>query len=190
LRRLSVAQVDKNNRLEQLELGDVSMSNQAVNEEISNSKPTRPMFGAKRRSEAPQESGTITEALRRTESALRQVHDSPPFDATAIASEHRVEDQRNDPAPSAAAIAEERAQQLVANISSQMLGELRGLREQIDGLMRDMNERRNLISEAIRSHAEFAETAIQHKIIIAESVGKLRNEFEASRTPLPPLRDV
>ena len=71
-----------------------------------------------------------------------------------------------------------------------MLGELRGLREQIDGLMRDMNERRELISEAIRSHAEFAETAIQHKIIIAESVGKLRAEFEASRTPLPPLRKV
>jgi hypothetical protein len=71
-----------------------------------------------------------------------------------------------------------------------MLGELRSLREQIDDLMRDTNERRELIREAIRAHAEFAETAIQHKIIIAESVSKLRAEFEASRTPLPPVRDI
>ena len=71
-----------------------------------------------------------------------------------------------------------------------MLGELRSLREQIEDLMRDMNERRDLIHEAIRAHAEFAETAIQHKIIIAESVGKLRAEFESSRTPLPPARNV
>jgi hypothetical protein len=64
-----------------------------------------------------------------------------------------------------------------------MLGELRGLRERIDGLTRDMNERRELISEAIRSHAEFAETAIQHKIIIAESVSNcaLSSKLRAPR---------
>jgi hypothetical protein len=161
-------------------LGDVYMSNQSTDEEV-NSRPTRAMFGAKRRAEPTREGGPIAEAMRRTESELLQVQRSPSLDPI---------DARPDPAPSAPAIAEEHAQQLVANISSQMLGELRGLREQIDGLMRDMNERRDLISEAIRSHAEFAETAIQHKIIIAESVGKLRAEFEASRTPLPPLRDV
>jgi hypothetical protein len=71
-----------------------------------------------------------------------------------------------------------------------MLGELRALREQIDGLMGDVVERRNLISEAIAAHAEFAEAAIQHKIIISESVAKLRTEFEASRTQLPPPRTV
>jgi hypothetical protein len=166
----------------------MSMSNQATNEEV-NSRPARAMFGAKRRPEPAQEDGPIAEAMRRTESALRQIQPSPPLDTGGF-SEHRAQDQRPDPAPSAPAIAEERAQQLITNISSQMLGELRSLREQIDGLMRDMNQRRELISEAIRSHAEFAETAIQHKIIIAESVGKLRAEFEASRTPLPPLRDV
>jgi hypothetical protein len=167
----------------------MSMSNQATNEEV-NSRPARAMFGAKRRPEPAQEDGPIAEAMRRTESALRQIQPSPSLDTTGVVSEVRAQDQRPDPAPSAPAIAEERAQQLVTNISTQMLGELRGLREQIDGLMRDMNERRELISEAIRSHAEFAETAIQHKIIIAESVGKLRAEFEASRTPLPPLRNV
>jgi hypothetical protein len=141
-----------------------------------NSRPPRAILGAKRRAGPAQEEGPIEEAMRRTEAALQQVQHSPSLVA--------------DPAPSAPAIAEERAQQLLTNISSQMLGELRSLREQIDGLMGDMIERRDLISEAIRSHAEFAETAIQHKIIIAESVAKLRTEFEASRSPLPPTRNV
>ena len=149
------------------------------------SSPPRAMLGAKRRAGPSQEAGPIAEAMRRTEAALQQVQHSP-----SLVSEQLTQDQRPDPAPSAPAIAEERAQQLVANISSQMLGELRALREQIDGLMRDMVERRDLISESIRSHAEFAETAIQHKIIIAESVAKLRSEFESSRTPLPPPRNV
>jgi len=149
------------------------------------SRPPRAMFGAKRRAGPSQEEGPLAEAMRRTEAALQQVQHSP-----SLVSDQLTQDQRPDPAPSAPAIAEERAQQILTNISSQMLGELRGLREQIDGLMRDMIERRDMISEAIRSHAEFAETAIQHKIIIAESVAKLRTEFEASRTPLPPARNV
>ena len=164
---------------------NISTSNQANDDQV-NSRPTRTIVGARRRPES--EGGPIAEAMRRTEAALRQIQHSPPLDATQGSSEQPTE--RPDPAPSAPAIAEERAQQLVANISSQMLGELRTLREQIDDLMRDMNERRDLIREAIRSHAEFAETAIQHKIIIAESVAKLRTEFEASRTPLPPVRNV
>jgi hypothetical protein len=45
-------------------------------------------------------------------------------------------------------------------------------------------------SEAIRAHAEFAESSIQHKIIITESVAKLRAEFEVSRTPLPSMRKI
>jgi hypothetical protein len=154
------------------------------NEHDEDSRPPRAMLGAKRRS-GPSQEGPIAEAMRRTEAVLQQVQHSP-----SLVSEQLTQDQQPYPAPSAPAIAEERAQQLVANISSQMLGELRSLREQIDGLMRDMNERRELISEAIRAHAEFAETAIQHKIIISESVGKLRTEFEASRTPLPPPRNV
>lgn len=157
------------------------------NLEQPNAKPPRGLFGAKRRNESePQE--PIVEALRRTEAALRQMP-SPPLLGPAKSGQPR-EESRPDPAPSAPAMAEERAQQLVTNISSQMLGELRSLREQIDDLMRDMNERRDMIREAIRSHAEFAETAIQHKLIIAESVAKLRNEFEGSRTPLPPVRNV
>jgi len=158
-------------------------------DEQANPKPARAMFGAKRRPELAQEEGAISEALRQTE-ALLQVEHSPSLDTLEGRSKHSTQDQRPDPAPSAPALAEERAQHLLANISSEMLGELRGLREQIDGLMRDMIDRRDLISEAIRAHAGFAETAIQHKIIIAESVARLRTEFEASRTPLPPTRNV
>jgi len=158
-------------------------------DEQANPKPARPPFGAKRRSEPAQEEGPIAEALRQTE-ALLQVKHSPALDTLEEHSKRPTQDQRPDPAPSAPEIAEERAQQLLANISSQMLGELRALREQIDGLMRDMIDRRDLISEAIRSHTHFAETAIQHKIIISESVARLRTEFEDSRTPLPPARNV
>ena len=163
------------------------MSNQ-TNGELSSSKESRAIFGAKRRTESTP-GGAIAEAMRRTESALRKIQDGPSLDVIETFTQPS-QDDRPDPAPSAPAIAEERAQQLIANISSQMLGELRSLREQIDDLMRDTNERRELIREAIRAHAEFAETAIQHKIIIAESVSKLRAVFEASRTPLPPVRDI
>lgn len=165
------------------------MSNQS-NSEFVNSKPARNVFGAKRRADHEIEGDPIVQAMRRTEQELRKVQHSPSLDITESESnaDRAVLDQQSDPAPTVPAIAEERAQQLVSNISSQMLGELRSLREQIDDLMRDMNERRDLIREAIRAHAEFAETAIQHKIIIADSVTKLRADFEASRTPLPPVR--
>jgi hypothetical protein len=166
----------------------MSTSNQP-NGELANSKSPRPVFGAKRRVEPDPEGAAIAEAMRRTEAALVKIPHSPSVDAAEDAG-GSSDGKPSDPAPSPQAIAEERAQQLVTNISSQMLGELRSLREQIDDLMRDMNERRELIREAIRSHAEFAETAIQHKIIIAESVAKLRAEFEASRTPLPPVRTI
>jgi hypothetical protein len=156
----------------------------------ANSKPSRGLFGAKRRTEPEPHSATITEAMRRAEVALRHIQDGPSLETTQSPSVQASEDERPDPAPSPPAIAEERAQQLVTNISSQMLGELRSLREQIDDLMRDTNDRRDLIREAIRSHAEFAESAIQHKIIIAESVAKLRAEFESTRTPLPPVRTI
>jgi hypothetical protein len=155
--------------------------------ENPNAKPSRAMFGARpRRDDEPQQD-VSTQAMRGVEAALLDVDDSPTMDTSSAANQNGGTSLA-DPAPSAPAIAEERAQQLVSNISSQMLNELRGLREQIEELMRDMNERRDLIREAIRAHAEFAESSIQHKIIISESVSKLRSEFESSRTPLPPTR--
>jgi hypothetical protein len=155
----------------------------------ANAKPPRELFGARRRREAESQGDAATHAIHKVEAALRDVVDNPRIDTVGPANQNTL-DERPDPAPSAPAIAEERAQQLVSNISSQMLGELRSLREQIDDLMRDMNERRDMIREAIRAHAEFAESSIQHKVIIAESVARLRAEFEVSRTPLPPVRSI
>jgi len=102
------------------------------NQDPVDSKPMRAIF-PKRRTEPEQVGGPIGEVMRRTEAALQQVQDSPSLDATEGTSEQQTHDKRRDPAPSAPAIAEERAQQLVTNISSQVLGELRNLREQIDG---------------------------------------------------------
>lgn len=99
-------------------------------------------------------------------------------------------DTRPDPAPSAPAVAEERARQLITHISTSMVSELRELRDQIDDLIRDMNGRRDMIVEAVRHHAEFAEAAIQQKRIIGEYVAKMRAEFDKSQTPLPPARIV
>ncbi len=154
--------------------------------EANNAKQRRGIF--QRKNEQPAEAPVnVEEAVARTEAALRQMGHSMEDDneATIV-----PEDDKADPAPSAPAIAEERAQQLVTNISSQMLSELRTLREQLDDLMRDVNERRDMLREAIRAHAEYAETAIQHKIIIAESVAKLRAEFDRSQSPLPPPRKI
>src|SRR5262245_51255108 len=124
-------------------MGDVSMSN-LPSLEPTNVRPQRGVFGTKRRSDEPH--GVImTEAMRRAEVALRQIQDGPSLETagTTERAEQRSESDKRDPAPSAPVIAEERAQQLVTNISSQMLVELRALRDQIDDLMRDNNERRD-----------------------------------------------
>ena len=133
------------------------------------------------------------DAIRRTEAATddiegnRGMNGDGEMEQNSGAREQKPED---DPAPTAAAVAEERAMQLVANITTSAQSELRGLRDQLDEVIRDLGERRAMLTDAIRSHAEFAQAAIQHKIIIAESVAKLQSEFEKSRTPLPPPRNV
>jgi hypothetical protein len=158
-----------------------------ITHEANNAKPRRGLFQRKSEPAAPL---NVEEAVARTEDALREMGQTMDNDSEATTTVAPNDEPKDDPAPSVPAIAEERAQMLVTNISSQMLGELRSLRDQIDDLMRDINERRDMLREAIRAHAEYAETAIQHKLIIAESVTKLRAEFEQSKTPLPPARKV
>lgn len=150
----------------------------------------RGLFRNGRRAEPPMMADA--DAIRRIDAATDDIEGHRNMDGNGSDNGSTEPDrpERPDPAPSAPAIAEERATQLVANITTAMQGELRGLREQIDDLLRDLTERRALLVEAIRSHAEFAEAAIQHKIIIAESIQKLRTDFERSRTPLPPVRNV
>lgn len=140
---------------------------------MTNMEATKSRNGMFRRRGGP-------EAIERVDAALQDMGATPMM----------PDNEQTDPAPSAPAIAEERAQQLLTNISSQTLGELRDLRDQLDDLMRDMNERRDMIREAIRSHAEFAASAIAAKSIISESIAKMRVEFDRSATPLPPVHKV
>jgi hypothetical protein len=86
--------------------------------------------------------------MRRTEAALRQIQQARRWTPRKAPPNSRL--MRPEIGAVCSRNRRERAQQLVAKISSQMLGELRTLREQIDDLMRDMNERRDLIREAIR----------------------------------------
>lgn len=91
-----------------------------------------------------------------------------------------------DLAPSQQEVASEHAHTLVSSITTNSLGELRQLRDQIDDLCKDVSERRDLLVDAINRHAEFADAAIQHKTIISEHITRMRSEFETSRSPLPP----
>jgi hypothetical protein len=154
-----------------------------VNPDDLNVTPPRDISGARRRRELRSSAAVIDGP----ETPL-DVQESPKTGGAELPDQ--LQDERPDPAPSATAIAEERAQQLVANISSEMLGELRSLREEIVDLMNEVSQRGDLLREAIRTHTEFAESSMQHKTIIAEAVAKLRAEFEHSRTPLPPIRNI
>jgi len=140
--------------------------------------------GNRRRRDETQQG--LSAVLARVDEAMQQEEAS----AMDTSDDNQATTAHPDPAPSAPALAQERVQMMLANISNPTLSELRDLREQIDALMRDMNERRDMISEAIRSHAEFSETTIQAKMIIAESISKMRAAFDKSRTPLPPVHNV
>jgi hypothetical protein len=91
-----------------------------------------------------------------------------------------------DLAPSQQAVATEHAHTLVTSITTNALGELRQLRDQIDGLIKNVSDRRDLLVDAITRHAEFADAAIAHKVIISEHIVRMRAEFDQSLTPLPP----
>src|SRR5690349_6611636 len=97
------------------------------NHERGNQASARPPFGAKRSAQQGGDNGPtdqIAEAMRRTEEELQQVDQSPPL--TTL--DQPISQDPNLGSPSA--IAQERAQQILTNISSQTLGELRALREQ------------------------------------------------------------
>lgn len=165
--------------------------------------PTRPRVDPKMPELPPRPvvemtQGDVVEALRRVDNAIHGVEE----DTTAMAEEQHtdveagmqkiVEEQRQappanlpDPAPPASTIATERAHQLITNISSTTIDELRKLRDQIDELMRDIHSRRDLITDAIKAHAQFAESTVNAKTVIADGLATLRDQFERSNTQLP-----
>jgi hemoglobin-like flavoprotein len=89
-------------------------------------------------------------------------------------------------APTEAAVAQEHAHMLVSSISTNGLSEMRQLRDELDDLMKEMGDRRDLLAQAILAHAQFIDAAVAHKRIITDHVAKMRAEFAHSTTPLPP----
>ena len=91
-----------------------------------------------------------------------------------------------DVAPTEAAVAQEHAHMLVTAISTNGLSEMRQLRDELDDLMKNLGDRRDLVIEAIQAHAQFVDAAVAHKRVISDHVAKMRAEFDRSCTPLPP----
>lgn len=139
------------------------------------------IFGAKRRAymdNNEQNGEPLSATLRRvdTDMALEQ----------AVAQAVIEQPEPADLAPSQQEVASEHAHTLVTSITTNALGELRGLRDQIDDLVKDVSDRRDMLVDAITRHAEFADAAIAHKTIISEHITRMRAEFDTSRSPLPP----
>ena len=61
-----------------------------------------------------------------------------------------------DPAPSAEGVAKERMEQLLANITTSTLNELRELRDEIDNLIRTVQARHDIILNACYQHVDYS----------------------------------
>lgn len=102
--------------------------------------------------------------------------DAIDLDAAQMAESH-------DPAPDPVAIAQERTAQLVGNMTSQALDELRQQRDETDALMVAITANDRLLQAAINEHAARVASVIASKVIIAEQLGHLRELF-APMTPV------
>jgi hypothetical protein len=89
----------------------------------------------------------------------------------------------SDPAPDPVAIAQERTEQFVGNMTSQALNELRLQRDETDALMEAIKKNDKLLQAAINEHAERVASVIASKAIIGEALEKLRELF-APVTPV------
>src|SRR4051812_17138991 len=85
----------------------------------------------------------------------RRMNVATDLDQTAaIASTLRASDDYSDPAPDPVAIAQERTEQFVGNMTSQALNELRLQRDETDALMEAIKKNDKLLQAAINEHAE------------------------------------
>lgn len=88
-----------------------------------------------------------------------------------------------DPAPDPVALAEDRAHQLVGNISTHALDQLREGRDRLDDLMRGIDARAKALHGGIVELAQFSAEAIAAKVIIADALMQLT---ERIRPRVPP----
>lgn len=89
----------------------------------------------------------------------------------------------SDPAPDPISLAEDRATQLVNNLTSQATDQLRQFRDDTDALMLGLQKNERLLISAIEEHAQRVGSVIESKVIMAEQMKKLQELF-APVTPV------
>lgn len=85
--------------------------------------------------------------------------------------------ERLDPAPSAVEMAHERSAQLMNNLTSQALDQLRQFRDDTDALMVALTKRHDAIVSAIDEHASRVGQVIEAKAIMAEQTQRMKEMF-------------
>lgn len=85
--------------------------------------------------------------------------------------------ERLDPAPTAVEIAHERSAQLMTNLTSQALDQLRQFRDDTDGLMIALTKRHDMIVSLVDRHASDVACVIAAKEIMAEQTQKMKEMF-------------
>lgn len=88
-----------------------------------------------------------------------------------------AEAARLDPAPSAVEIAHDRSTQLMNNLTTQALDQLRQFRDDTDALMVALTKRHDAIVSAIDEHASRVGQVIMAKEIMAEQTQKMKEMF-------------
>lgn len=89
----------------------------------------------------------------------------------------------NSSPPSPQDIAMGKMDTLLDSVTDRPIAELKNLREQIDNLIKAMEDRKRKFKRAFSEHLAFAATTIQAKDIIAEHVGKIVNEVSNGMAP-------
>lgn len=85
--------------------------------------------------------------------------------------------QTFDPAPTAVEIAHDRSTQLMNNLTTQALDQLRQFRDDTDALMVALTKRHDAIVSAIDEHASRVGQVIMAKEIMAEQTQKMKEMF-------------
>lgn len=89
----------------------------------------------------------------------------------------------NDPAPDPVELAADRAHQLVGNISTHALDQLRDARDHLDDLMRGIKAREEELRTSIEGLAQFAADAIAAKVVIADGIRSLTERIRPKQAP-------
>ena len=88
-----------------------------------------------------------------------------------------LNDMKLDPAPHPVDLAHQRSTQLMDNLTSQALDQLRQFRDDTDALMVALTKRHDAIVGAIDEHAARVASVIESKVIMAEQTSKLKDMF-------------